>query len=180
MLVNRCMTLTLHGWGLKYVNYSSPAAVWVKPFQLRLIFCQAVQPCCRQTSPAQGAVEWKEPHPFLHRRGSMVAAYPRCASAVQQQQQEKKKTWLSHTYIHTSTWNLLHAYNFLCKKQKKQNMPDTFFIWGFSLINASEMRGKDFPHVKKASVWVLTSFPTSQLNNRSWMNVFCGVHVSHR
>lgn len=30
-----------------------------RPFQLRLIFCQAVQPCCRQTSPAQGAVEWK-------------------------------------------------------------------------------------------------------------------------
>lgn len=60
-----------------------PTPVRAEPFKLRLIFFQPVQPYCRQTSPAQGAVEWKEPPPFHHRRRPMVTVYPRCASTVQ-------------------------------------------------------------------------------------------------
>lgn len=95
MLQNWCLTLQLHRWDGKIQESQCPYSGRGRTFQLCLIYCQAAQPCCRQTSPAKGAVEWKSCVHFITRGGPMVTAYPRCASAVQLGI-KKKGTSLSH------------------------------------------------------------------------------------
>lgn len=142
---------------LQYMNYSVPTAVRAEPFQLRLIFCQAVQPWCRKTSPAQCAVEWKENRPFHHRRGPDGSRVPqicqRCAA-----RKEKGKTL-----------SLLHMNHPTCAQPKKHKnkVQRTWHLFKPAGFSCSPVTHQWF------KVYI-------QHHSGSWMNLFGDLHAAHK